>query len=86
MCLPSGLVRKSSDVLTRVYFHYFGFMAGSDFWRNVYHGWVVGMAGSDILTTACHTAEVHQAGGDDDREYDDYGDVDDDDNGWRGGL
>ena len=82
VCLPFGLVRKSSDVLTRVYFHYFGFMAGSDFWRNVYHGWVVGMAGSDILTTACRTAEVHQAGGDDDdREYDDYGDVDDDDNG-----
>ena len=51
------------------------------------------MAGSDILTTACHTAEVHQAGDDDHhnhvdygvddyREYDDYGDVDDDDNGW----
>ena len=56
------------------------------------------MAGSDILTTACHTAEVHQAGDDDDdreyddqgdvddRKYDDYGDVDEDDNGWRGGL
>ena len=76
VCLPFGLVRKSSDVLTRVYFHYFGFMAGSDFWRNVYHGWVVGMAGSDILTTACHTAEVHQAG-DDDHNYVDYGDDDD---------